>query len=662
MRRHAVLALSVWIAAFASIALFTVFWRVGYFGPHILWGILSLAATFTPMMWLAASALWRCVRGPGRLRAIGWLLVGVTPVIWIGAHVAHLLAAAHAKAPLVIDAPARVTAVWASSLFDIEARCRYPSRTRGRHAVLIDDGSSPHPEKLVADMDGHIEAMAALLGQPVPDMEFFWVRGSIFGFSGRAMCLWAICWKNNLPGEKPGDLSYVDRHEVAHTLITALSGPDQYPPPLLTEGWAESQSRNRDEQIRELARVRREGRAYSLQALVEPAAYSQEGPLWAYWEGGPLVHYLMHRYGPATFLRLYAGVRPDTFHDDCRAILGDSWESVEEGFWKWLEAEDKLLVQADPKAAAASLHRVQLAKSVNPADWQTLVDGCRKADKAFEWFPSNVAFTSRVERIKKSPKGSGSDNSTEWRFSAVFEGRQFWMFGNSFLGSGDRDWLVMSTPARNADLTCDNSGVVRGEGRNASPRDNVAVRLVADWQRQGSVSDSLPVCRDLQAEERCRIERLVRPTVATGKWKVWFTCRDRNDEPETHYQMELDPACRWRVTRLVNERPGEWRFESTSEYKNLDDRFLAVTTNSRSTGKYGETTTRSQLRPMSEAERRELKRQVEQTVEQWAPMDPHPWPRRFLLVIVIGCPLGGVALLGATRRRKPQSAATAPNE
>ncbi len=76
MRRIAVLALSVWIAVIGSIALFTLFWRIGYFRPHFLWGILSLAAMLIPIAWLAVAALWRCVRGPCRLRAVGWLLVG----------------------------------------------------------------------------------------------------------------------------------------------------------------------------------------------------------------------------------------------------------------------------------------------------------------------------------------------------------------------------------------------------------------------------------------------------------------------------------------------------------------------------------------------------------------------------------------------------------
>jgi len=129
-----------------------------------------------------------------------------------------------------------------------------------------------------------------------------------------------------------------------------MCGPDQDPPAIFTEGWAESQSRNRADQIRGLAKGRREGRAYSLQELVKPAGYDQVSAAYcAYWEGGPLVHYLMHRYGPGTFFRLYRDVRRETFHDDCRAILGDSWETVEEGFWKWVEAEDKSLRRTNPK-------------------------------------------------------------------------------------------------------------------------------------------------------------------------------------------------------------------------------------------------------------------------------------------------------------------------
>jgi len=566
VRRIAVLALSVWIAVFASIALFTLFWRIGYVRPHVLWGLLSLAATLIPLAWLAVSALWRSVRGPGRLRAFGWLLVGATPVVWIGAYVTQLIVDTQTRTPRTANAPVRVVAVSGSSIFDVEARWRYPSWTRGRHAVLIDDGRSPSPEKLVAHMDRHIEAMADLLGQPVPDKEFRWVRGSLFGFNGRAVFLWAICIQ-----EDAGELTFMDRHEVAHTLITALSGPDQDPPCLFTEGWAESQSENRDDQIQFLAKAHREAWAYSLQELVAPAAYEPMGPGgWAYWEGGPVVHYLMHRYGPATFFRLYSGVRRDSFRDNCRAILGDSWETVEEDFWKWIESEDTLLARAPPKPPAAPpAGRVELAKSVNSTDWQTLVESCREANKDFEPLPSNAAFVFKGEKIEKKADVPGSDNRTEYEFSAVFEGQQFWIFDNYYRPDGDS--FLMATPARNADLIRDKSGSFQGKVKGAWPRER-AVAFMAFCRREGNPANLLPLRGNSVSQGTCRIERLVRPREGTtGKWKVWFTRRYAKDEPEVRYQIELDPGRRWRITRTVGEMTGRRRFESNSEYENLGD-------------------------------------------------------------------------------------------
>jgi hypothetical protein len=393
MQRIAVLALSVWIAVIGSIVLSTLFWRIGYFRPYFLWGILSLAAMLIPMAWLAIAALWRSVGGPCRLRAVGWLLVGATPLVATGAYVTRLVIDEHTIESVSVNPPARVAGVWMSTMFDVEARWRYPRWTRGRHVVLMDDGRAPSPEKLVAEMDDHIQAMADLLGQPVQNLEFPWVRGSIFGFHGCALGLWAMCGNQS---KNPGELKGVDRHEVAHTFITGLSGPDQYPPGLLVEGWAVTQSRDRNKQVRNLAEERKQRRAQSLQEFVRPEGY-RRGGVAVYSQGGPVVHYLIERYGGETFLRLYSGVRRDSFHRDCRAILGDSWETVEEDFWEWLDAEDELLAEAD--AEQAEVH-VELAQSVDPADWQALVEGYREANKDPLPLPSNTAFVLEGELAK----------------------------------------------------------------------------------------------------------------------------------------------------------------------------------------------------------------------------------------------------------------------
>ena len=475
-----------------------------------------------------------CARGPGRLPAAGWLLLGATPVVWMGTYLTLAVIDVQTKASRPLDAPLRIAAVWASWILDVEARYRYASWTRGRHALLIDDGRSPHPEKLVAEMDDHIEAMARLLGQPVRDREFPWVRGSLFGLTGHAILDWAICRP-----ESNDYLTGMDRHEVAHTLITALAGPDQYPPALFTEGWAESQSQDRAAMIRSLARAREEGWAYPLQELVRPAAYELTDPRpWAYWEGGPLVQYLIDRYGPKTFFRLYAGVRPGSFRDDCRAILGDSWETVEEGFWKWIAAEDKRLAKTASKGPAAAVHHVKLAKSVNPADWKTVVDHCRQAYEIHTPLPANAALVCKSELSDKGARRPVEPKHSEWSCSAVFEGRQFWICGNCFQGSLDGESYLMSTADRDAHVVIDPSGLVRFY---PFPRDEV-VRMASSFQRDGSGAFWLPFRENEAVEEACRIERVIRPAAGTsGRWSVWVTRRFNNDRAGDALQDRARP-------------------------------------------------------------------------------------------------------------------------
>ncbi|MHC4399982.1 MAG: hypothetical protein ACYTG0_09905 [Planctomycetota bacterium] len=649
MRRMAILALSVWVAVIGSIALFTLFWRIGYFRPHFLWGILSLAAMLIPMAWLAVAALWRCVRGPCRLRAVGWLLVGATPLVWTGAYLTELVIDAHIKARRSLNAPVRVAGVWVSTMFDIEARWRYPRWTRGRHAVLMDDGQTLSPEKLVAEMDNHIQAMADLLGQPVPSTEFPWVRGPLFGLDGQAVYHWALCGHE----EDPGELTHLDRHEVAHALITALSGPDQYPPRLLIEGWAESQSSDRNKQIRNLAKDRKRGRAYSLQEFVRPDGYGGGGP--AYLEGGPVVHYLIERYGAETFFRLYSGVRRDSFHKDCRAILGDSWETVEEDFWEWIEAEDELLAEGDVEEsdAAPEVH-VELAQSVDPADWQALSEGYREANKDPEPLPSNAAFVLEGEQAEGETESRGSTKPPKFEFCAIFEDQQFWIYDNNYY-CGD-DWFLMVTTERSADLVRNDSGSLDGRVRSGwapyGAREK-ASELLAFYSWEANPADLLPLTKISSVGAAYHIERVVRPTDGkTGRWNVWFTRRRADEDTKVHYQVELDPAKRWWITRIVREIPGEWRSEADAEYEHVGDAFMPVTLQLRSERDEGTATVRWRVRPMSKVERQELKRRVEQAVRS-APPVPYQGLRRLLLAIVIACPVGGAAFLGITRRCGP---------
>jgi len=491
-------------------------------------------------------------------------------------------------------------------------------------------------------MDNHIRAMADLLGQPVPDNEFLWVRGFPFGITGVSLHRWALCGQR----DNPGELTDLDRHEMAHSLIMALSGTNCDPPSLLAEGWAAAQSRDRDERILDLAKEHEVGHIYSLQELVSPNCYHRGGhdlPS-VYRQGGPLVHYLTQRCGPATFFRLYCGVRRDSFHDDCRATLGDSWETVEEGFWKWIEIEGKSIARAQAKQpGAAPAVRVELAKSVNPADWQSLHKGCGEANKTFKRLPADAAFVLEGERVDRKIKTPGSTKRAKFEFRAIFQDKQLWIFENH-----GHDRVLIATPARNADLVRNDSGLFEAfEGRVNGDWDRVGVRnnasdLFACYRGNSNPAHWLPISESLWDKGIYHIERLVRPTEGKpGKWNVWLTERVAENASEDHYQLELDPGQHWWITRVVGEKKGNWRFEEGTEYQRLGDAILPVAMHSRHTDKDCEVTACWQVRPMSQIERQKLKQQIEQAAQS----EPTSWLRRLLLAIVIVVPLSGAILL-----------------
>lgn len=647
MRWMAILVLSNWIAVIGSIALFTLFWRTGYICPHFLWGVLSLVAIFVLTTWLAVSALWRCVRGPDRLRSLGWLLVGATPLVWTSAYVVGAIIDLHGNPNRALNAPVRVAAVWGSTVFEMEARWRYPRRTRGQHVVLIDNGRTPAVEQLVAQMDDHVEAMANVLGQPVLNQELPWVHGSLFGVEGRAIYLWAICCNRDEP-ETPGELAYVDRHEIAHTFITSLGGPDQHPPSVLQEGWAESQSSDRNHQIRALARDHRRGLTLSLQDHVQIDRYDERTTGRAYEEGAPLVHYLIERFGGGTFLRFYTDVRRDSFHDDCRAILGVAWEEVEEDFWKWVEAEDQLLSESDAKQPEA---HVELGPSVDRSDWQALVEGYREANKDLQ-LPSCIAFVLEGVIEKKETSAPTLPGPRKFECRAIFEDRELWIFDNG-CRYGEDDWFLLATYRCCGQRIRSDSGPRSGEVRQfwapCAPREG-ATELLAFYREEANQAFLLPFQQTPRADMTYRIERVDRPTVEKpGLWKVKFTREDAGHDEGALYDVEMDSAKRWWTTRVVGEdRRSCCRLEMDAEYEAMGDAIMPVTLHARYRFDEGELTIGWRVKAMSKVEQQELKRRVEQAVRSTS-RALHVRVRFFLLVIVIVCPVVGAGLLVLTR-------------
>ncbi len=639
MNRTAKLALIVWAAVGASIALSFLFWRIWYIRPHAFWAVLSVATISFPMMGLA----WCVVRGPNRLRALGWLLIGATPLVWLGTYFTNLSIVAKTRAPIAFNAPLRTTMTWVSSILDLEARWRYPRWTHGQHSVLMDAGQTPDADRLVEEMDDHLEAMAKLLGKSVPDDKFPWVRGSLVWHNRRAIGLWALCGLD----DNPSELTYLDRHENAHTLMTALAGPDHDPPFVLLEGWAETQSADRDSQISSLAQKRKDGRAYSLEELVDPFWYGKgSGPV--YWQGGPLVHYLLEHYGGEKFFEFYSGIRRSTFLDDCQAILGDSWESVENEFWKWIELEAQLIAENNPQESAET--EIEFADSVNPVDWQAMVSGYRKVVRDNESLPTNQTFLVELDRVVTDQKTGLDKQPFHVEFRAVFRGDDFWVTENY---SRNQEQFLLLSKERCAYLLRDEDGVMEGWVKDHHAFRAVreeTVELMRSYLSVSNLADLLPLT-DRVRLSTWEITDLVRPKDGSGEpWSISYTtiAQVEGEEVERRNEVKVDPALDWAVVRYAVEEHGEWNFESKSQYQRLNGAIFPSSSSTYLSEGNDQVVAEVRVRPLTESEQIEIIERVEQAANS-APLPRFHKLKSALMAMVFLCPLCGVLLLGVSK-------------
>src|SRR5262249_39764604 len=110
----------------------------------------------------------------------------------------------------------------------------------------------------------------------------------------------------------------VDRHELAHAVIHQLGPAGCEPPTLLVEGWAEAHTGMTPQKRAEWARQSRA--LWRERTGAGPdQSYLREltGPSWyhrihaaIYNVGGAFAEFLVRKYGPERFLRLYFACRP----------------------------------------------------------------------------------------------------------------------------------------------------------------------------------------------------------------------------------------------------------------------------------------------------------------------------------------------------------------
>ena len=396
-------AITVWIAwlGLLGLGLGLMWWQVVDPNAILVLGLVGLI--LLSLMSLVISAGYRLLRGPGRRRALGWLLIGAAPG-WL--FLGHVLLAMRPgfDRHVPLGWAAKILIPFARPFFDLEARRFYPERTSGKWVTMVGAPVANAPAQ-VAAMDRHVDALLARLDQP-RTWPIRWYRGSLFGLGGHALDNMALGAEVGQFTPESDGLTRLDRHEVAHTVIEGLRSPTNDPPRLLSEGWAQANAgKSAEELAREAWRSRQWGRSLTLRQLVAPDWYWYSGPA-AYDQGAPLVNYLLQTYGPERFLQLYTTCGQTTFEADVQRILGVSLDELDTAYW----AEINRLVNLVVPPARAWLETLSLAPGVDPVAWKSFLADYFIAAKRV------AAPYDHVRQTATFRNGTDADRTQPWYF------------------------------------------------------------------------------------------------------------------------------------------------------------------------------------------------------------------------------------------------------
>lgn len=364
------LAAVAWIAWLAGIGLMWGQYRLQVMHPHFLPLTLLLAIELLSTLAVLFGGLWRMARGPERARALGWLLLGTTPVWLTAGHISYGVWRIQSHV-IPNNWLAKIGGPGGTAILDGLMRYAYPHRLEGRHVVMVYDRST-NPAADVAAMDRHIEQLEQVLGRPCR-AKVHWIRGSLAGLWGVYGQGLAIADTTGFGPSVVGKLKMVDRHEVAHFVLEHHRGPDSDPPSVLCEGWAEwAEHPPVDRPIqsaRQAWRMKQWDVTCTLRDLTGDDWYACH-ELQAYQQGASLVNYILREHGPAKFVELYTTCRKATFADDCQRILGLDLDELDRRYWADVEKQ----VRATGDLADNPFRHVELNDGVDEVAWKEFLE------------------------------------------------------------------------------------------------------------------------------------------------------------------------------------------------------------------------------------------------------------------------------------------------
>ena len=430
-------AITVWVAwlGLLGLGLVLMWWQVVNPNPILVLGLMGLI--LASLMSLVIAAGYRLIRGPGRKRALGWLLIGAAPG-WL--FLGHVLLAMRPGWDRHVPPgwAAKILIPFARPFLDLEARWFYPERTPGKWVTMV-GAPVANAHDQVAAMDRHVDALLARLERPTT-WPICWYRGSLFGLGGHALENMALGAEVGQFTPESDGLTRLDRHEVAHTVIEGLRSPTNDPPRLLSEGWAEAnQGTSAEELARQAWTDRQDGRSLTLRQLVAPNWYWYSGPE-AYSQGAPLVNYLLRVHGPERFLKLYTTCGQATFEADLQRTLGISLDDLDIAYW----AEIDRLADAAASPTEHWLKGLTLAPGIDPAAWKSFLTDYLAAARQV------VAPYDHVRQTATYRNGTDADRAEPWYFEERNESLRSGPFARLRLQSNYFEFAALAHPDHSA--------------------------------------------------------------------------------------------------------------------------------------------------------------------------------------------------------------------
>jgi len=494
-RRLVWATLIVWAAVAAKWIIYGLIAQATMATPPLFILIILLSVLIGAGIYICFAGIKKTVFGTGRLVGVALIFFALTPVIWSALFMADLRYRAVERESLEFNFPTRSVGYWAASIADIEALWTKRHRTNGKYLKLYTEEPLENAAKLVDEMDRHIEQMADELGCDPPAIPTRWVRGKLLGFDGRALLCWGICDTNE------SELTYLDRHEVAHVVITILAGPQQDPPMLLAEGWAQHNSAEMDTDLRSLAIELNHGTNYRLEELMAEDTYGASIRA-AYSYGGPFTNWLINKFGGVQFFQIYSTVRRDSFRSDFQRVYKRPFDELESEFWKWIENHPAAGLEEEQKT------EIELARNLDKTKWDELQALYRTNQ------PENSLAMPWGSAFELNSHFEPGDDREKWIF--VFkESEEAWIqietkFGLSYTVACD-SYLM--------DASLDSNGFPSGDLLKPRKRREVLRRINGHIQYFVGWPDPRTYVVDPHDRKRF-VQRVTPPSDASRHWEV----------------------------------------------------------------------------------------------------------------------------------------------